>query len=150
MKLNTSEIIFKILAYAFVGIFALLALYPIVYAFSASISGKVPYELGEIVLFPKEVNFLVYKEIIYDKQFWIAYTNTLFYTVFGTLWSMFISVTGAYVLAKKKLIGQRVFNFLLVFTMWFSAGMIPHFLNYKAMGVDNRWGIVIAFGVQAY
>lgn len=150
MRLNRSEIIFKIIAYAFVGIFAILALYPLVYAFSASISGKLAYEMGRIVLWPEDVNFIVYKEIIYDKMFWISYTNTLFYTVFGTMWSMLISVTGAYALSKKKLVGQRMFNFLVVFTMWFSAGMIPLFLNYKGMGVDNRWGMIIAFGVQAY
>ena len=34
--------------------------------------------------------------------------------------------------------------------MWFSAGMIPLYLNYKSMHVDNRWGMVVAFGVQAY
>ena len=37
-----------------------------------------------------------------------------------------------------------------MFTMWFSAGMIPLYLNYKSMNVDNRWGMIIAFGVQAY
>mgnify|MGYP003222843853 FL=1 len=59
-------------------------------------------------------------------------------------------MTGAYALQKSKLLFRRQWNFLLVFTMWFSAGMIPLFLNYKNMGVDNRWGLVIAFGVQAY
>jgi putative aldouronate transport system permease protein len=83
-------------------------------------------------------------------MFWISYVNTLFYTVFGTLWSMFISVCGGYALSKTKLIGLRTFNFLLVFTMWFSAGMIPQYLNYKNMGVDTSWGIIVAFGVQAF
>jgi len=149
-RLNRSEVIFKVIAYTFIAIFALLSLYPVIYVFSASISGKLPYELGEIILWPKEINFIVYNEIIYDRQFWISYTNTLFYTVFGTLWSMIISTTGAYALSKSKLLFKRQFNFLLVFTMWFSAGMIPHFLNYKNMGVDNRWGMIVAFGVQAY
>ena len=63
---------------------------------------------------------------------------------------MVISLTGAYALQKKKLKFRRQWNFLLVFTMWFSAGMIPLYLNYKSMHVDNRWGMVVAFGVQAY
>ena len=75
---------------------------------------------------------------------------SLFYTVIGTAWSMGISLTGAYALQKKKLKFRRQWNFLLVFTMWFSAGMIPLYLNYKSMHVDNRWGMVVAFGVQAY
>lgn len=131
-------------------IFALLALYPVLYAFSVSISGKVAYESGQIVLLPKDVTFQAYDMVLHNKGFWIAYTNTLFYTVLGTAWSMAISLTGAYALQKTKLVFRRQWNFLLVFTMWFSAGMIPLYLNYKTMGVDNRWGMVVAFGIQAY
>jgi len=149
-RLSTNEKIFKILAYVLIGAFAMMALYPIVYAFSASISSRLAYESGSVVLWPKEITFQVYEVIIYDKAFWISYTNTLFYTVFGTLWSMIISSLGAYVLSKKKLMFRRRLNFLLVFTMWFNAGMIPTYLNYVQMGVANRWGIVVAFGVQAY
>ncbi len=131
-------------------IFALLTLYPVLYAFSVSISGKVAYESGQIVLLPKEVTFQAYDMVLHNKGFWIAYTNTLFYTVLGTAWSMAISITGAYALQKTKLMFRRQWNFLLVFTMWFSAGMIPLYLNYKTMHVDNRWGMIVAFGIQAY
>ena len=148
--MSRSEIIFKILSYLLITIFAIMCLYPIVYAFSVSISGKVAYETGQIKLFPKDLTISAYKIVFLDKGFWISYTNTLFYTVFGTAWSMFISITGAYALSKDKLLGKRKWNFLLVFTMWFSAGMIPQYLNYKQLGVDNKWGMVIGFGVQAY
>lgn len=149
-RLSKSEIIFKVISYVLIGIFALSALYPVIYAFSASISGKVAYESGKVILLPKDINFQVYKLIYNDKAFWISYINTLFYTVFGTAWSMFISIMGAYALSKKRLLFRRKFNFFVVFTMWFSAGMIPTYLNYVEMGVNNRWGMVFAFGVQAY
>ena len=149
-RLNRSEKIFKVFSYTLIIIFALITLYPVLYAFSVSISGKVAYESGQIVLLPKDVTFQAYDMVLHNKGFWIAYTNTLFYTVLGTVWSMAISITGAYVLQKSKLIFRRQWNFLLVFTMWFSAGMIPLYLNYKDMHVDNRWGMIIAFGVQAY
>lgn len=151
-RMSVSEIVFKILAYVFIGLFALMALYPLVYAFSVSISGKGTYESGAIVLFPNfdDLTFNAYKSVFLDKGFWIAYTNTLFYTVLGTAWSMIISLTGAYALSKNKLMGKRKWNFLLVFTMWFSAGMIPLYLNYKELGVDNKWGMVFGFGIQAY
>lgn len=148
--LNRSEKVFKVCAYVLVIAFAAVTLYPIIYAFSVSISGRVAYESGTIQLWPKDVTFQAYNMVLHSKGFWIAYANTLFYTVLGTAWSMFISLTGAYALQKSKLKFRRQWNFLLVFTMWFSAGMIPMFLNYKEMHVDNRWGIVIAFGIQAY
>ncbi|MDC7242376.1 MAG: carbohydrate ABC transporter permease [Spirochaetales bacterium] len=149
-RLSRSEVIFKGISYALVTIFALAALYPVIYAFSASISGKVEYEAGHVILWPRGVNFEVYKLIYNDKGFWISYINTLFYTVFGTIWSMFVSVTGAYVLTKNRLLFKKQFNLFVVFTMWFNAGIIPMYLNYVNMNVNNRWGIVVAFGVQAY
>ncbi len=148
--LNRSEKAFKVFAYILVIVFAAITLYPVIYAFSVSISGKLAYESGEITLLPKDVNFQAYDIVLHSKGFWIAYANTLFYTVMGTAWSMLISLTGAYALQKRKLLFRRQWNFLLVFTMWFSAGMIPQYLNYKSMNVDNRWGLVVAFGVQAY
>ena len=148
--LNRSEKAFKVFSYILVIVFAAITLYPVIYAFSVSISGKLAYESGEIVFLPKDVNFQAYSIVLHSKGFWIAYANTLFYTVLGTAWSMAISLTGAYALQKRKLMFRRQWNFLLVFTMWFSAGMIPQYLNYRNMHVDNRWGLVVAFGVQAY
>ena len=150
LRLSKSERVFKIVAYGFTAFFSLAALYPIVYAFSASVSGKMAYEFGDVVLFPKDTTFVVYSYLLNDKTFWLSYVNTLFYTVFGTTWSMFISICGAYALAKKRLLFRRQFNLFIVFTMWFSAGMIPTYLNYYNMGVNNRWGFVFAFGVQAF
>lgn len=149
-RLSRSEAIFKVLSYVLIGIFALSTLYPVFYAFSASVSGKVAYETGKVVLLPKDVNFDVYNLIYLDKGFWVAYINTLFYTVVGTVWSMFISIMGAYALSKRRLLFKRQFNFFVVFTMWFTAGMIPSYLNYINIGVDNRWGIIFAFGVKAF
>lgn len=148
--LNKSEIGFKIIAYVVVILFAMIALYPVVYAFSVSVSGKLAYESGQIVLWPKDITFQAYNMVLHSKGFWISYANTLFYTVIGTAYSMAISLAGAYALRSRKLKFRRQFNFLLVFTMWFSAGMIPLYLNYKNMGVDNRWGMILAFGIQAY
>lgn len=149
-RFSKSEIVFKVISYTIVLIFALITLYPVIYTFSASISGKSPFEAGKVVLFPKDVTFEVYKLLYRENQFWVSYVNTLFYTVFGTIWSMLISITGAYALSKKKLLFRKQFNFIVVFTMWFSAGMIPLYLNYTSMGVANKYGIIIAFGIQAY
>lgn len=149
-RLSRSELIFKIIAVVLVSAFGILALYPVFYSFSASISGKMAYEAGEVVLLPKDITFQVYELIFNDKGLWISFINTLFYTVFGTAWSIFISSMGAYALSRRYLLFRRQLNFLVVFTMWFSAGMVPLYLNYVNMGVDNRWGIIVAFGVQAF
>ena len=149
-RLSFSEKVFKTIAYILVGVFAMAALYPFIYALAASLSGRAEFEQGLVVLFPVNPTAEVYQMLFNTTLFWVSYANTLFYTVFGVMWSMLISTTGAYALSKRRLLFRRQFNFYVVFTMWFSAGMIPNFLNYTNMGVDNRWGMIVAFGVQAF
>lgn len=156
-KLELSELIFKIISYTMLAIFALACLYPFVYAVSASISGRSAVEYGSVVLFPKDIQFDAFRRMFNDNMFWNAYSNTLFLTLFGTLWAMFVSILGAYALSKKRLVFRTFFNFFLVFTMWFSAGIVPQYLNYlatkdvfNAMGImDDKWLVVIAMGMQA-
>ena len=156
-KLEISELIFKIISYTLLTVFALCCLYPFVYAVSASISGRSAVEYGSIVLFPKDVQFDAFARMFGDNMFWNAYSNTLFLTLYGTLWSMLTAILGAYALSKRRLLFRKFFNFFLVFTMWFSAGIVPQYLNYLAtrdvftfMGItDDKWLVVIAMGMAA-
>ena len=163
-KIEISELIFKIFSYIFLTVFAICCLYPFVYAISASISGRDAVELGQIILFPKDVQFEAFEYMFTRNEFWIAYSNTLFLTFFGTIWAMFVAILGAYALSKKRLLFRRGFNFFLVFTMWFSAGVVPQFLNYRdtrnvfdaiaqmlfnAKQADDKWLVVIAMGMAA-
>jgi len=156
-KLEISELVFKIISYTLLTVFALSCLYPFVYAVSASISGRQAVEYGSIVLFPKEVQFDAFARMFGDNMFWNAYSNTLFLTLYGTLWSMLTAILGAYALSKKRLLFRKFFNFFLVFTMWFSAGIVPQYLNYlatkdvfNAVGImDDKWLVVIAMGMAA-
>lgn len=156
-KLETSELIFKIISYTLLTVFALCCLYPFVYAVSASISGRSAVEYGSIVLFPKDVQFAAFARMFGDNMFWNAYSNTLFLTLYGTLWSMLTAILGAYALSKRRLLFRKFFNFFLVFTMWFSAGIVPQYLNYLAtrkvfngVGIqDDKWLVVIAMGMAA-
>ena len=156
-KLETSELIFKILSYTFLTIFSLACLYPFVYAVSSSISGAHAVDYNEVILFPKDIQFDAFSSIFHNNQFWNAYTNTLFLTVYGTIWAIGVSILGGYALSKKRLLFRSGFNFFLVFTMWFSAGIVPQYLNYlqtqkvfAAVGItDVKWLIVIAMGMAA-
>ena len=157
-RLEISELIFKVLSYLLLTIFAICCLYPFVYAISAAISSKSAVEYGEIILFPKGIQFEAFKDMFNDNMFWNSYTNTLFLTFYGTIWAMLYSILGGYALSKKRLLFRKGFNFFLVFTMWFSAGMVPMYLNYIATQnvfkdwffiTDDKWLVVIAMGMQA-
>ena len=156
-KTEISELIFKILAYTFLTIFAVCCLYPFVYAISSAISGREFVDNNDIILLPKGLQFEAFKVVLNDNSFWVSYSNTLFLTFFGTIFSMFVAILGGYALSKKRLMFRRGFNFFLVFTMWFSAGVVPQYLNYvqtdkvfEAIGIhDTKWLVVIAMGMAA-
>ncbi len=156
-KLEVSELIFKVISYAFLTVFSICCLYPFVYAVSAAISGAHAVDYGEVILLPKDIQFEAFARMFNDNMFWNAYANTLFLTIFGTIWSMLVAILGGYALSKKRLLFRRFFNFFLVFTMWFSAGLVPMYLNYldtqevfRAVGIyDDKWLIVIAMGMGA-
>ena len=150
-KLEISELIFKVLSYVLLTVFALMCLYPFVYAISASMSGRHAIEYSEVVLLPKD------SSMFSNNMFWNSYANTLFLTFYGTLWALGVSILGAYALSKKRLLFRKTFNFFLVFTMWFSAGIVPQYLNYldtqrvfNSIGImDDKWLVVIAMGMAA-
>jgi putative aldouronate transport system permease protein len=156
-KLEVSELIFKIISYLLLTVFALCCLYPFVYAISASISGRAAVDYNQIVIFPKDVQFDAFKRMFSDNMFWNAYSNTLFITFYGTVWALLYSILGAYALSKRRLLFRKAFNFFLVFTMWFAAGIVPQYLNYlstqkvfNAVGItDDKWLVVIAMGMAA-
>jgi len=149
-RLDRTEIIFKILSYSLLTIFALCCLYPFIYVLSASLSSRSAVDSGQVVLFPVNFSVDTYVAVFNNKEFWISYSNTFFVTGYGTLVSMLVAITGAYALSKSRLVFGRGFNFMLVFTMWFSAGMIPTFQNFKLFHVDNKYMFIIALGFNAF
>ena len=156
-KLEVSELVFKVISYTLLTVFALACLYPFLYAVSASISGAHEVDYNEIVLLPTNIQFDAFKRMFNDNMFWNAYSNTLFLTLYGTIWALGYSILGAYALSKKRLLFRKLFNFFLVFTMWFSAGIVPQYLNYlqtkavfNGVGImDDKWLVVIAMGMAA-
>ena len=149
-RLDRTEKIFKIFSYVLLTLFALACLYPFIYVLSSSLSSKGAVDNGEVVLWPVGFNFETYATVLSNNDFWLAYCNTFFVTIYGTLVSMLVAICGAYALSKSRLMFGRGFNFMLVFTMWFSAGMIPTFQNFLMFGVNNKYMFIIALGFNAF
>ena len=171
-KMEASELIFKIVAYVILIIFALLCIYPLLYVLGSMFSSSDAVGDRAVVLWPMigsngeyHIGFsgTAFLKAFQDTAFWVSYSNTLFITFIGTIWCMVYSILGAYALSKKRLLGRHGFNFFLVFTMWFSAGIVPQYINYLKTGeamaaivgagsmydIDLKWLIVIAMGMNA-
>ncbi len=161
-KMEVSELIFKIISYFLLIVFALMCVYPFIYALSSSFSSKSAVDGGDVILWPVGFQTEAYRYIFTRNAFWISYANTLFLAFIGTIWCLVYTILGAYALSKKRLMGRHAFNFFLVFTMWFSAGIVPQFVNFTKTGdilaaiagtsysnIDQKWLIIIAMGMNA-
>ena len=149
-RMDRTEIIFKVFSYILLTIFALACLYPFIFILSCSISSTTAVDANDVYLVPVGFNMKAYKYVFEDKRFWLSYCNSFFVTMYGTLVSMLVGICGAYSLSKPRLLFGRGFNFMLVFTMWFNAGMIPTYQNFKDFNVDNIYMFIIALGFNAF
>ncbi|KQX44726.1 carbohydrate ABC transporter permease [Paenibacillus sp. Root444D2] len=151
MRTSLGDKCFNAVNMLLLSVIGLAALYPFVYVLSASLSSGDAVVSGKVLLLPVNINLEAYVKVLMQKSIWVAYANTLYYTVVGTLVSLLLTICGAYPLSKKRLKGKGVINFLIALTMWFHAGMIPFYLNLRDMGMLNeRFTIIIAFAVTTF
>lgn len=151
MKRLKSERIFDFSNTIFLGVIVLLTIYPMWYVAVASISNANAVSCGDVMLWPVGLEFAAYEKVFGMKNIWIAYANTVFYSVAGTFVSMVLTVLGAYPLSKSRLKGRKIITFLVMVTMWFNPGIMPIYLNLRNLNLlDNRITIIIAFAVITF
>ncbi|MDY4611824.1 MAG: carbohydrate ABC transporter permease [Sphaerochaetaceae bacterium] len=132
-------------------IISLVALYPLYYTLIASVSKPLYVEDGSVMFAPRALTFESYRQAAAKPGIWVAYANTIFYTVAGVLVNMFFTTTMAYALSKKRLGFRKFFTLFTVFTMWFSAGLIPLYMTFRDYGLLNtRTSIIFGFAVNTY
>lgn len=140
--------LFDVLNYALLFVLTVVFLYPLWYVLVGSISDPVRLFMHNGLLWrPLGFSLHGYRTMLQNPNVGIGYANTIFYVVVGTVLSIFFSCLGAYTLSRPKLMFKKLFTLLVVFTMYFSGGMIPKFLVVKGVGLYNTRMAVILPGV---
>lgn len=130
---------------------ALAALFPFYRVVLLSFSDSVSYAKHPLYLLPYRFDLTGYKAIFTDEAFYQSMGVTLFCTIVGTAVNMILSVMGAYVLARKTLIGRKLIMNMIIFTMLFGGGTIPTYLLMKSLGlVNNIWVMILPGAVSTY
>ena len=140
--------LFDVLNYALLFVLTVVFLYPLWYVLVGSISDPVRLFMHNGLLWrPLGFSLQGYRTMLQNPNVGIGYANTVYYVVVGTVLSIFFSCLGAYTLSRPKLMFKKLFTLLVVFTMYFSGGMIPKFLVVKGVGLYNTRMAVILPGV---
>ena len=150
-KRGTFDIVFDGLIYLFMLLFFIIVAYPILYVLALSFSSREAVLNNEVYIIPVGFNFDNYKLVLKHEFLPRAFLNSVFYTVFGTLYSMILTILGAYALSRKNYFGRDFIMFLIAFTMMFGGGMIPSYMLIKNLGLLNtRLALIIPFAVSQY
>ena len=148
---SVSDIIFLTINYVLLIVCCIIVLYPIYYMFIISISDGYAVLRGEVKLLPVGINFSSYKAVLESPDIPRSYLNTVIYTVVGTFINVAMTAMCAYPLYRKKFYGRNVFAFMIIFTMFFDAGMIANFMVVDQLHLTNKiWAIVLPGAINAW
>ena len=130
---------------------SLTCLLPFVNVAAVSFSSKSAILRGDVSFWPVEFETTAYKAIFSDSSMVHSLLYTVVITVVYTTFSMILTILMAYPLTKSRLKGRKFFNFLALFTMYFSGGTIPIYLNIKELGLlDSPWSLILPGMLSTY
>lgn len=144
--------LFNVVNYTLLILLVIATLYPLVYVLLASLSDPARLLAYKRFLW-KPIGFSLeaYRAVLANPGIGIGFRNTLFIVVFGVTVNIFMTALGAYVLSRKNVMWNKVFMFIIVFTMFFGGGLIPMYLIVKGVGLlDSLWSTIIPFAVSTF
>ncbi|WP_136605338.1 carbohydrate ABC transporter permease [Paenibacillus dokdonensis] len=148
---SSDEKIFDAVIYTIATLIILIVLYPLIFVVSASFSDPAKVLNGEVWLLPKNISFAAYTNILHNGKIWNGYTNTIIYTVVGTIVNIIMTVLAAYPLSRPDLPGRKVLMVIITLTMFFGGGLIPSYLLVKNLGLlDTMWALIIPGAIATY
>ncbi|PYI54980.1 carbohydrate ABC transporter permease [Paenibacillus flagellatus] len=148
---STSDKWFDAVNYTLLSLLVVAVLYPLYFVVIASFSNPDLVNAGRIWLLPRETTLEGYRRIFADETIWLGYRNTLLYTGLGTFLNVALTLTAGYALSRADMPGRNGFMLAIVFTMFFSGGIIPTYILVKQLGmVNTMWAMIVPNAVSAY
>ena len=138
------DLIFLVIVHGSVILLSAVILYALWFVVIASISDPNLVASGEVLFLPRGITCEGYKYILRDKRIWTGYFNTIRYAGVGTIFALFITIPAGYALSRQDMVGRSLIMKLLLFTKYFSGGLIPTYLVVKGLHlVDTPYVLMI-------
>lgn len=149
--LESRSPLLDVLIYAVMVLMLLACVLPFLYIIAMSFSSSEAILNGRVSLFPVGFNVESYQQIFAYPNFFRAYRNTIFYTAAGTAIALSMMVLFAYPLSKTHLKGQKFVMKLVVFSMFFSGGLIPNYLLISSLGLTGTvYAMILPFAINQF
>ncbi|WP_409342397.1 carbohydrate ABC transporter permease [Paenibacillus sp. MBLB4367] len=152
MKRSFGERTFDLFNILFMVVLSIVTIYPFLYVLFASLSDPSwIVKVRGLIWYPKGLNFEAYRLVFNNPSILTGYANTILYVVAGTVLNILMTSLGAYALSRQNVMWKNPIMFMIVFTMFFSGGLIPTYLLVDGLGMlDNRLALIIPTAMSAY
>ncbi len=151
MKMRIADAVWICFVYLFVSFVVLLMVLPFVNIVALSFSGETAVLQGRVTLWPIDFTLNTYTRVFKESQILLALKNTVWLTLVGSAINMALTILAAYPLSKKRLKGRGIVLGMILFTMIFNAGIIPHYINIKNLKLlDSFWALWLAGALSTY
>lgn len=148
---STGDRIFDAGVYLLLILVLIIILYPLYFVLIASFSDPLAVIAGNVSFFPVNPTLESYRLVFKNSQVMTGYRNTILYTLAGTSLNVVMSICAAYPLSRRKLAGKGFGLAMMVFTMFFSGGMIPTYIVISDLGIlDTFWVMILPTAVSVY
>ena len=119
-----------------------IVLYPLWLIIISSVSDPDAVRRAEVLIWPVDFSLMGYEAVFQHSELWNSYLNSIFYTLVGSALSVIITLAAAYSLSRK-FSGRKLVSLVITFTMFFSGGLIPIFINIKDLGLYDTRAVMI-------
>lgn len=151
IRKSWAERLFDAVVHLVLILFALMIILPFMNLFSISISDELAIMGGKVTILPVGLSWQSYIKVFQTRSIMNAYGNTIVVAIGGCALSLLMTSIAAYPLAYGDFAGKRLYNILIMVTMWFSGGMIPSFVVMSNLGlVDTHLSLILSALISAY
>lgn len=148
---SASDKLLDIVVWIVVAFAVIVTAYPFLYVVSVAFSDGAAVARGDVYLFPVGFSLETFKMVMNYDQLWVAYGNSIFYTIVGTICNVIFTCLAAYPLSRKRFFLRRKLNFFVAFTMYFSGGLIPTYMVVTGLGLyNNRLAMILPVLLSTY
>ncbi|MCI3922569.1 carbohydrate ABC transporter permease [Paenibacillus sp. TRM 82003] len=143
--------IFSVFNYILLTVVTLTMFLPLLNVIAQSLSSPFAIDRGAVLFWPVEFTTIYYEYVFQDASIWRAFGISVYITVVGTFINLAATSSLAYPLSRDEYVGRKQILLLIIFTMIFTAPLIPEFILIRELGLSNTlWALMIPSAISAF
>ncbi|MCT4596901.1 MAG: carbohydrate ABC transporter permease [Vallitalea sp.] len=142
---------FDIFNVVFFTIIVIIMIYPFWNVLMISIVDYKTFAESGFLVLPKKLDFSAYRFIFSSDEIVRSIGISLFVTIVGTMYNLFLTISYAYALSIRKLPGRKIFLTFAIIPLFFQGGLIPLYLQVKNLGlINNVFAMILPVGINIW